>query len=117
MFCQEQIIGKEIYLVRYVSFSFSVFFSQNTEVDNKHFYMCCGLTSAGGQTPTQLLSHSPSSAGLGEKIKRKSLCVKIKAERLLVSYHYRQNGHNMGRICETKAGPKYTSPCPPPFPG
>lgn len=55
MFCQKQIIGKEIYEVCYISSSYSVFFSRSTEGNKKHSCMCGGLTVAGcppGSLPT-----------------------------------------------------------------
>jgi len=50
-----------------------------------------GLTLAGCQVPTELLSHSPSSARQVEKVIWESLLVKIRTEMLLSSYHHGQN--------------------------
>lgn len=62
-----------MYWFCYVSFSFSVFFSQSTEVNKEHFCMCGGLTLAGGQMPTQLLSHSHLQQVGGENTMKKLL--------------------------------------------
>ena len=56
---------------------------------------CGGLTLAKGQTPTQPLSHSPFSAGRGEKIGWESSWVELKTERLLTNYCCLQNRLNL----------------------
>lgn len=46
MFCQKEMIGKEIYGIYYISAICSVFFLQSTELSRKHSCMCSGLTMA-----------------------------------------------------------------------
>lgn len=60
--------------------------------------ICSGQTLISCQTPTQLLSHSPSLAGQGEKIRLKSSWVKIKRGRSLNSYHHGLKRLNIGII-------------------
>lgn len=50
--------------------------------------ICGGLALADCQAPTQPLSHSLSSAGQGEKIRWKSLWVKVRTGRPLTSCHH-----------------------------
>ena len=59
---------------------------------------CGGLTMAGCQMATQLLSHSLSLTGQGEEMRLKSLRFKVKTGRSYTNYHQKQNRLDMGKI-------------------
>lgn len=60
--------------------------------------LCGGLTLAGCRMPTELLSHSPSSTAQDEKVRSKSLWLRIKAGRSLINYRRRQNRTDWGKL-------------------
>lgn len=70
-----------------------------TELSRAFFTWALGwVCLAKGQTPTQALSHYPSSRGQGEKIRSKNSWVKMRTERSLTTYCHGQNRLNLRKI-------------------
>lgn len=95
MFCQKEIIGKEIYGICYIYSSYSVFFSQSTEVNKKHSCMCGGLMVARCPPSSSSTPHPQQVRG---KNMKKSSWVNIKTGRSLTISYHRQNRLNLGNV-------------------
>jgi len=64
----------------------------------RHRNRCGGLSLAGCQMLTKMLSQSPSSTGQGEKIRWRRSWLDIKTWTSLIHYHHRQKKLNIGKI-------------------